>query len=121
MIVLRMFEKFDLGTLESHRRGSHGIVMQLLIKLGDQLGRSLVIKEPQRSQGAPCPCLDRHTGQTERGSVIPRSGLAGAQGDEGQRLFSKTKHAHVLLQPVHRQLAVIGKQKVSLLSLWNCP
>ena len=49
MIVLRMFEKPDLCALQSHRRGSHGIVMQLLIELGDQGGRSLVIKEPQRS------------------------------------------------------------------------
>ena len=47
MIVLRMFQKFYLCTLESHRCGSHGIVMELLIKLCDQLGRSLVIKEPQ--------------------------------------------------------------------------
>ena len=55
MIVLRMFEKFDLCALERHRRGRHGIVMQLLIKLGDQLGRSLVIKEPQRSQARSVP------------------------------------------------------------------
>ena len=84
MIVLRMFEKFDLCTLESHRRGSHGIVMQLLIKLRDQLGRSLVIEEPQRSQCAPCPCLNRHTGQTERGSVMP-SGLVEHLGREDFR------------------------------------
>ena len=72
-----------------------GVRGQFGVEVAHQLRGRRIIHKPQCREGRACPRFHRHSGQPERGAIVARRGLAGAEGEQFDRLVAELRRADV--------------------------